>query len=62
MRTNPLYFAYGLLLVGLATTAEYRGWSFTRVNQLKNVPKTVRDNPGVYRSHYLSSPRAFGGK
>ncbi len=62
MRTNPLYLAYGLLLVGLATTAEYRGWSFTRVNQLKNVPKTVRDNPGVYRSHYLSSPHSFGGK
>ena len=36
--------------------AEYRGWSLTRVNEVKNVPKTMRDNPGAYRSHYSIYP------
>ena len=46
-----------------SAVAEYRGWSFcTRVNEVKNVPKTVRDNPGAYRSHYGGYSRYVGGK
>ncbi len=59
---NPLYLAYGILLLGLTGTAQYTGWSFQRVNEVKNVPKTVRDNPGAYRSHYGGYSRYFGGK
>ena len=59
---NPLYLLYGLLLISLVTWAEYRGWSFSSVNELKNVPKSVRDNPGAYRSHYMYFPRHVGGK
>ena len=59
---HPLYFVYGLLIVGLLGLAEYRGWSFLQVDEVKNVPKSVRDNPGAYRSHYRYSPRYFGGK
>jgi hypothetical protein len=58
----PLYAIYGMMLLGGLTWAEYRGWSLSRVNQLKNVPKTVRDNPGAYRSHYGYYPRYVGGK
>jgi hypothetical protein len=58
----PLYLLYGLLLLGATSVAEYRGWSLSSVNQLKNVPKTVRDNPGAYRSHYGFYPRYVGGK
>ena len=58
----PLYLLYGLMLLGATSVAEYRGWSMTRMNQLKNVPKTVRDNPGAYRSHYGFYPRYVGGK
>ncbi len=59
---HPLYLLYGVALLGLVGLAEYRGWSFTSVNEVKNVPKTVRDNPGAYRSHYRYFPRYFGGK
>jgi hypothetical protein len=59
---HPFYLAYGLLLLGLVGLAEYRGWSLTSVNELKNIPKTVRDNPGAYRSHYMFYPRHIGGK
>ena len=62
MIRHPIYLSYGLLLLGLLSMAEYRGWSFLRVNEVKNVPKTVRDNPGAYRSHYRAYPRYFGGK
>ncbi len=62
MRSHPLYALYTLLLLGFVGVAEYRGWSFSRVNEVKNVPKSVRDNPGAYRSHYSYYPRYFGGK
>jgi hypothetical protein len=58
----PLYTMYSLMLLGGVGWAEYRGWSWLRVNEVKNVPKTVRDNPGAYRSHYGVYPRYFGGK
>lgn len=62
MLNYPGYLIYGMLLMTGVTAAEYRGWTFTRVDQVKNVPKTVRDNPGAYRSHYGFYPRYVGGK
>jgi len=62
MIQNPFYLTYGLLLLGLLGVAEYRGWSPLSVSEVKNVPKSVRENPGVYRSHYRGFPRFFGGK
>jgi hypothetical protein len=59
---HPFYLTYGLMLLGLVGYAEYRGLSFTQVNQLSNIPKSVRDNPGAYRSHYMFYPRHIGGK
>jgi len=59
---HPFYLGYGILLLSLLSLAEYRGWSLLSVNQVKNVPKTVRDNPGAYRSHYAYFPRYIGGK
>ena len=58
----PGYLTYGLVLLTGLTWAEYRGLSLSRVNQVKDVPKTVRDNPGAYRSHYGFYPRYVGGK
>jgi hypothetical protein len=60
--SHPFYLAYGVLLLGLVGVAEYRGLSLNSVNQVKNVPRTVRDNPGAYRSHYAFLPRYIGGK
>ena len=47
----PGYLIYGMLLLTGVTWAEFRGWTLDSVNQVNNVPKTVRDNPGAYRSH-----------
>ena len=58
----PGYLIYGILLLTGVTWAEFRGWSLTHVDQVQNVPKTVRDNPGAYRAHYAFLPRYAGGK
>ena len=49
---HPFYATYGILLLAFVAFAQYQGWSLTRVNEVKNIPKTVRDNPGSYRPHY----------
>ncbi len=60
MRT--VYLVYALLVLATAAFADYRGWSIVNPTTLHNVPKSVRDNPGSYRSLYRASPRYFGGK
>ena len=56
------YLTYGMMMLTTATYAEFRGWTMSSVNQSKVAPKTVRDNPGAYRSHYAYFPRYVGGK
>jgi hypothetical protein len=56
------YLIYSMMMLTTATWAEFRGWSMSSVNQTKVAPKTVRDNPGAYRSHYAFYPRYVGGK
>ena len=56
------YVLYGFLLLGLLGVAEYRGWSLFTPTEVKGVPRTVRENPGVYRSHYRGPQPYFGGK
>ena len=56
------YLIYSMMMLSTATWAEFRGWTMSTVNQVKNVPKTVRDNPGAYRSHYAYYSRYIGGK
>jgi hypothetical protein len=41
-----------MLTVGTLAWADYRGWSFTRYDEMKGVPKTIRNNPGAYRGMY----------
>jgi len=42
----------GAMLLSLFTYSGYRGLSFSSYSELKNVPKSIRDNPGAYRSMY----------
>ena len=57
-----LYILYGsAVLVGLSI-AQCQGWSLARVNEVKNIPRSVRDNPGSYRSVYSSYHHYTGGK
>jgi hypothetical protein len=57
-----LYLLYGLVVVGLMGTAEYRGWRLTSFNEARTVPMSVRDNPGSYRPVYGGFRRFIGGK
>lgn len=57
-----LFLIYGLVVLGVAAFAEYRGWSLNRVDHVPNVPRSVRDNPGSYRSVYGYYHHYTGGK
>lgn len=57
-----IYFAYGAFVLGLLGTAEYTGWSFDSVTRRRDVPRSVRDNPGSYRSVYGGYNHYTGGK
>ncbi len=61
MKFTP-YSIYGAVVLGLLTVGQWMGFTATPVNEVKNIPKSVRENPGVYRSHYSWLPRWFGGK
>jgi len=56
------YIAFGFFVLGTAALAQYRGWSLDRMTVLKNVPRSVRDNPGSYRSVYGAYHHYTGGK
>ena len=57
-----VYLIYGLAVLSVLSLAEYRGWSLNRVDEVPNVPKSVRDNPGSYRSVYGYYHHYTGGK
>lgn len=59
---HRLYLAWGVLVLSLLGAAEYRGWGLLPVDEVKNVPKSIRDNPGAYRSIYRGTHHYFGGK
>ena len=56
------YLVYGSALLAVLAVAEYRGWSLLRTSETRNVPRSVRDNPGAYRSPYVGGGRRIGGK
>ena len=57
-----LFLFYGVAVLVVVAWAAYRGWSLNRVDQVLNVPRSVRDNPGSYRSVYSSYHHYTGGK
>jgi len=59
---RKLYLIYGLGVLGLLGAAQYRGWSLDSIGKVDNVPNSVRDNPGSYRSVYSSYHHYTGGK
>jgi hypothetical protein len=59
---HPIYLLYSLMVLGLTGMAEYRGWTLMPASELRNVPRSVRDNPGAFRSHYGGYSRYIGGK
>ena len=59
---SNFFLIYGLAVLFAVSLAEYRGLSLNRVDQVLNVPRSVRDNPGSYRSVYSSYHHYTGGK
>ena len=59
---RTLYLIYGAGVMFALSVAQYQGWSMARVNEVKNVPRSIRDNPGAYRSIYSSYHHYTGGK
>jgi hypothetical protein len=59
---RTFFLIYGLAVLGGVSMAEYQGWSLSRVDEVRNVPKSVRDNPGSYRSVYGYYHHYTGGK
>lgn len=62
MIRSAFHVLIGLALLGSATTADIRGWFGARPTTLRDVPRSVRENPGAYRALYQGAPRLFGGK
>jgi hypothetical protein len=58
------YLIYGLLVLSILVVAEYRGWSFLPVSQVRQdiVPGSIRDNPAAYRTQFIRNTRYVGGK
>lgn len=46
------YPVLAVATLGWLAWATLYGFSFTDVDEVKSVPKSVRENPGSYRSHY----------
>jgi hypothetical protein len=60
---SALYRLWAIAVLAWLGQALLFGWSWADVDEVKQVPKTVRDNPGSYRSHYSSYRRRhFWGK
>ena len=50
---HPIYTIFGVVLLAMVAAVELRGWTPLRPTEVKNVPRSIRDNPGAYRPHYL---------
>jgi hypothetical protein len=47
------YRVWGSILVAGVLASHYFGWGFTETDEAKGIPKSVRENPGAYRTHYV---------
>jgi hypothetical protein len=59
---NRFYNVYGWLILGLLGFLHWYGWAWVDADRLTGVPRTVRDNPGSYRSTYTQHTHYTGGK
>jgi hypothetical protein len=61
---HPLYLLFGVAMLALLGLTSYSGIPLfaSKANEAKVVPRTVRDNPGAYRSVYGGYSHYVGGK
>ena len=53
---TKVYAVFGGLVLAALTCVHLTGWSPSIVTEEKGIPKSVRDNPGSYRSTYGTRP------
>ncbi len=57
-----LFQIYGIAVMALLALAHWTGWAWVDLDRLRDVPRSVRDNPGSYRSVYTHYTHYTGGK
>ena len=62
MNGSRLYTLWGIGVLMLLGTAQWRGWSLTSTKTGQTNPRSVRANPGAYRSPYFIPGRTMRGK
>lgn len=50
---SKIYAVLGGLTLAGFLAFQYFGWTFTDDHEEHAAPKTIRDNPGAYRAHYV---------
>jgi hypothetical protein len=56
------YNWYGIAAILFLGYAHLFGIGFGEVDEVRDIPKSVRNNPGSYRSHYSTHIHYSGGK
>ena len=51
-----LFSIFGPVVLTLFAYATYAGFGGTSYDEVKDVPKSIRNNPGIYRSVYTRYP------
>ena len=58
-----IYTLFVALVLAFVAYAYSASWGFgDDADEVRNVPGSVRDNPGVFRSHYIYTGHYSGGK
>ncbi len=57
-----LYYGWIAAVLLLLAVAQYRGWSVTGDMPSRSDPRSMRNNPGSYRSSYYVPGRTLRGK
>jgi hypothetical protein len=50
------FVVFGALVLGTFAYGTYTGAGFVQYEEIRDVPKSIRNNPGVYRSVYSRVP------
>ncbi len=54
------YLAFGVVVLIGAAVLEYRGFTFASAQQSNGDPRSIRNNPGSYRSTYYGTRSTYG--
>ena len=54
------YLIFGVLLLATAAVLEFRGTSFATTRENRGDPRSIRSNPGSYRSTYYGGRTSYG--